>query len=903
MKPGFPNYDWQRKRGQVKSGTEQFHGNLFEFYRTSRFNARNFFLPQPGFVLAHNFGWTLGGPVVIPKLFKGNKKLFFFAGQDYRRRINPKMSRATAPTHAERAGIITTTKTLRYPSNFPVVALRGEPITDPSRATPGNSIGRNILPLQYMTANGKAMMSVFDAMEPLAVQYTDVSNPQNMIFNTPMRDTRREDVIRLDFVPTEKHQIFLRYVHDKGMNDDPVAQGDLPTVAGGWKTNTTSVLLSHTFIPTLNIVNEIGIQSAYAGRGQVFYGEYAFPKKYGLNIKELYGNEMNVYGLPFISIEGYTAIPGARANPTEGPQWDFSVRDNFSYVAGKHNIKAGGVAARFRRNARIQSDTTGSINFNTGTVYTTGSSLLDMLLGNYYSYTESNVDKFNFIRFTQIEGYVSDTWRATRRLTMDLGLRYDHIGPGYVRDNTMSTFVPGLYDPAKAQRVIATGPNAGTLEPGVGQPYNGIVVAGDNYPDARTAPKDPLAQSLFHGLPRGLYPSQNKVGPRFGFAYDTSGRGAFVLRGAIGMGYHRLSDSQLQDLGKNPPFVNTVSLYDGNIENLASGRAGANYPVTMTGYRPNMQAQGGYNWNFGFQVPVPFQTLLDINYVSTQGRHLMRRVDINQLTPAERMASLNVNQNSVRRYQGYTSIQIWETSGSSSYNALQVNASRRYAKNLTYSLSYTWGKAITDSWDINAQPEDNSNYRNERGIATYNRDHVFNANFLYEFPFFPAQNGIVGKVLGGWRLSGIIAAETGRYANFSATTLAGNRRPDRVGDITYLDPRVLRTLTGGNGQPVTGYFFFDPTPGKTVVAPPEDRYGNCAPYLLRTPGYWNVDGALMKETSIYERFRLQLRLEAFNALNHANFTGGGSRLGQSNFGVITGAEFAREVQLGAKLIF
>jgi len=886
----------------TKSGTDEFHGSLFEFFRTGRYNARNFFLPAPAFALAHDFGWTLGGPVPFPKL-PGEKKLFFFAGQNYQRRTTPKVRIATMPTHAERAGIITTSQTLRYPANFPVVSLRGQPIEDPSRATPGNSTGRNILPLQYMTANGKAMMSVYDAVEPMASVYIDQSVPSNTTFNNPVSTALREDIIRIDYHHSQKHSLYLRYVLDSGSTVDATANGDLPTVGGDSRQDNPNMQLAHTFVPSPRQVNEFAIQSFFNRRGQVFFGDLAFPKAVGLNLHELFGNDQQVYGFPAIAMKGYTQIPGSRAFPTGGRSWDFTVRDNWSYLVGQHNLKLGGFYVRFRRNARIQSDLTGYINFNpAGNVNTTGSAVLDMLIGNYQEYRETNVDKWSNARFGQFEAYAADTWKVTRKLTLDLGLRFYRITPTFASDNTISTFDPGRFDFANAQRTIATGASAGQLMPGVGKPYNGIVVAGSNFPNAGTAPTDPQAKSLFGGLPRGLYDNQNKFGPRLGFAYDLTGRGIFAIRGAAGIAYERFTESMIQDEGKNPPFVKTVSLFDGNLEDLGSGRS-ADFPISVSGLRPNMQAQSVYNWNFGFQWKAPTDSLLDVNYVSTQGRHLMRRININQLTPAVRVANLTVNQNSVRPYQGYTDILLWETSASSSYHALQVSATRRYAKDLTYSLAYTWSKALTDAWDINSQPEDNNNYRNERSYANYNRTHVFNYSFIYQFPFFTAQRGILGRLLGGWSLSGITSLETGRYFNVSISTLAGSRRPDRVGDFTYMDARTVRTFTGGNGKVVTGNFWFDPTPGKTFVKPPEDRYGNAAPFLLQIPGIHNTDLALMKNTRIHERLKLQLRLEAFNAFNQVNFNNLGAAADQSNFGIVSRSDPSREIQLGAKLIF
>lgn len=886
----------------TRSGTDQFHGGLFEFFRNDKLNARSFFAPQVEKLRLNQFGWNLGGPLKLPGLSKnGDKKLFFFVGQEYRRRIDGETRRATLPTHAEREGIISTANILRYPSNFPVESLRGQQIMDPSRGTPQNPMGLNILPRQYMTENGQAIMRIWNAMEQQTIAYSDQAVANNATYQLANRDIRREDIARVDFHLSPRNQFNFRMLYDTGSGFNPYEMGTIPTFQAARTNTNPNFQLAWTSVISSRTVNEAAVVSNYFDLYRAPSGDQRFPDTYGLTINELYGNETQTYGMPSIAIAGYTAISGAR-DERRSPVWDFSFRDNFSHVVGKHNLKTGILAIRNRKNEQVYF-TTGSVTFNpSGNAYTTGNGLLDTLIGNYRQYSETNREKWARIRMTQIEGYIADTWRVRKNLTLDLGLRYSFMPPPFLIDNTASTFIPGYYDPATAQLVIPSGSQAGQLQPGVGQPYNGIVVAGDSFNGSKDTPSDPAAQNLFRGLPRGFYGNQHKFSPRFGFAYDPFGKGTFSIRGGAAIYYDRMPNGAISESGGNPPFVNTVTLFDGKFDELASGR-NALFPVAVSGFRPDIQAPATYNWSFGFQKKLWFDSLLDVNYVSTQGRHLLRKPNINQVTPAVQYANSALNINSLRPYQGYTNIAIWETSASSSYHGLQIGLTRRYSSNLTYSVAYTWSKVLTDASDNSTGVENLENYRAERSHATFDRNHILVFSYIYNLPRLSNQNAVVRNVFGGWQWSGVTQFQSGGWLSASINTPTGDRRPDRVGDVSYFDPRQVQTLIGGNGQPVSGNFYFDPTPGRTFVAPDPTRFGNSAPNIIRGPGRHNWDMSVFKNFRPVESVNLQLRGEFFNVWNHTNFRNPNTSAASRDYGTISDAGPPRLIQVALKLTF
>jgi hypothetical protein len=888
----------------TRRGTSEYHGTLWEFFRNDKLNSRGFFSPVTEKLRLNNFGWNLGGPVHWPGKFNSDrKKLFVFGGQEYKRRVDAETRRVTFPTLAERSGIpnVSATTVLKYPANFPVVNLRGQQIADPSRGTAANPQGLNILPKQYITANGAAIMKIFDVMQQQALLYSDTATANNVTFQLDNRDVRREDLVRLDYIPSQRNEFAFRYLFDTGSNSVPYETGSIPTYRATRRNKARNLQFTWTTILGQGTVNELSAVSTYLFLERFPYDDVRFPKTYGLNIKELYGDDMNVYGIPPIAITGYTAISGARGN-SHSPLWDGSIRDNFSHLIGKHNLKTGGIFLHNRKNERVGGTLVGDLSFSvSGNTNSTGNALLDALLGNYRQYREGDNDKFSYTRYNQIEAYIADTWKARPNLTLDIGVRYTHLGAPFETGNTLGTFAPSAFDPSKMQRVVQTGSTAGELTPNVGVPFNGVVVGGDEFTESHRLPLDPRGNNLFKGLPRSLMNSQDKFSPRFGFSWDPLGKGDFVLRGGGAVYYDRLSLIAVT-AGGNPPFQNVITIFNGSVDNLTNGRQ-ASFPVAVTSIDPDAVFPTTYNWNLGVQKKLPFNAMLDVNYVSTQGRHLLRRPDINQVAPAVQSKNSSVNINALRPYQGFTNIRLYESSAASSYHGLQVGLTRRYSKDLTFSLAYTWSKVLTDASGQDDGVEDLLNYGAERSHASFDRNHILAMSYVYNLPFFRTQSGLIGKLLGGWQLSGIVQAQSGAWLTPSINTATGGRRPDLIGKVTYLDPRKAQTLTGGSNQPVTANFYFDPTPGKIFGVPAADRYGSSPPNVIKGPGRHNWDLSLFKNIKATEKVNVQFRAEAFNVWNHASFRSPNMNASSRDFGTISDAGHPRLIQFALKLTF
>jgi hypothetical protein len=268
-----------------------------------------------------------------------------------------------------------------------------------------------------------------------------------------------------------------------------------------------------------------------------------------------------------------------------------------------------------------------------------------------------------------------------------------------------------------------------------------------------------------------------------------------------------------------------------------------------------------------------------------------------------RSANLAPNINSLRPYQGYTTIRLYESGAASSYHGLQMGWSRRYSENLTFSVAYTWSKVLTDASGDGSEPENTFDYRRERARASFDRNHVLVLTYIYNLPLFRKRTDLAGRVLGGWQLSGLTQVQSGPWLTPTINTPTGARRPDTVGAPTSLDPRNFQTRTGGNGQPVAGNFFFNPTPGLSFVAPAADRFGNTGPSVLLGPGRHNWDLSIFKTFAATERWRLQFRAEAFNVFNYAQFRAPNTNASDRAYGTVSATGPPRLMQFGLKLLF
>jgi len=861
----------------TKSGTREFHGTLFEFVRNDRLDARSFFARGIDPLRFNDFGWTLGGPVFIPRRWNADKnKLFFFAGQEWKYAHQGQTQLGTVPTAGERTGDF---RTSSLPA--PVDPLNGQPF--PNRTVPASRFSKNgpLLLKPYPLPNFGGPGGNYSA--------TGVN-----------RNDTREDLVKVDYILSSNTQLSYRWTHDTWYIWNAWQGSSLGIVPGARPRPgyTTMFSLNHTFSPTM--LNYFSFSLTH-NRIQASPDLRLLKRDVlGLTYPEIWPINMSGTG-PNLSLSGFTSYTSNdrihNANTT------FQVRDDFTKVVGPHTLKFGVQITRSRKNENRQPADQGAVTFNTSAKNTTRNAVADVLLGNFQNYSEAYSDSDWWSRFSQYEVYAQDSWRVSRKLTLELGLRYNIIGPVYSALGNYSTFLPSSFKPAQAPGV---NPSDGSLLPG-GDPYNGIAIFGAGFPAAAKgripAADDPSAQRLFIGLPRAGFPIKyNAFGPRIGFAVDPSGRGVTAIRGGFGIFYDQYRTGFPSALSGNPPFSSTANIFDGNIDNPGGGTA-RNFPSNLTAVPTDMPTLNVMSFNLGVQQQLPGGMIVDASYVGTLGRNVYRTLNINQLRAGTRLnpPNSNINVNALNPYLGYGTISMLDNGDSSNYNSLQVSANRRLQRGISFGVSYTFSKTIDTT---SGAPQDSYNARADYGLSAAHRAQVLNFNYVYDIPLFrKAGNRAVRVALGGWELAGVTSYQSGAPNNVTVPF-----------DVARIGASSSRASVAGNpnlsgDQRTLGRWFNTEAflPQERMI---QGRFGDAGRNILIGPGFGQWDISLLKNFQVREKARLQFRAESFNTVNHPSFTGINATVRfdsagkpTQNYGAVTGAGPGRVLAFGLKLIF
>jgi hypothetical protein len=864
----------------TKSGVNEVHGGLFAFDRNAVFNARNFFVAKRDQLKRNQFGGTFGGPVTIPKLYEGKNKTFFFVGyQGTRIRNSGGGLSAYFPTADNLAG------------NFSNVSTQ---IYDP--ATCGTA---NKLSTCSPFAGNQIPVSRFDAAAVSLTKYLPVGVGSGQIFySLPVANTFDETIVRIDQNLGQNDRLTARYFYDRYDNSpflnlkNYVANSPFAVIVSH------NIMLNetHTFGPGL--VNDFHISAARetSNRG---------PAEGSINAADL---GVNMYVPPgdkileSVGVTGYFTV--SQTDPAAFIRNQYNLSDMVAWVHGSHSVSFGVDVNRAWVLLRNQFYQPGQFSF---TADATGNALASYMLGKIRTFRQGN-GEYKDNRTNSFGLFIQDDWHVTRRLMLNIGLRYDPFFPWKETKGRIELFKPDEY--AKGTKSIMF----------------------TNAPKGLLFPGDP-------GVPKyGIKSAMKNFAPRVGFAYDLKGDGKTSIRGGLGVFY----DSQQNGIYNNrfvdvSPFSTQMNFTDpaGPFSDPYRGTTNpfpAPYPPPkdIAFQVPNLAAtydpaNGSvyqtpvvYTWNLALERQLLSNWLLRVAYVGSHSSHLLETLELSPTV---------YGTGGTRYFPEYSQIAAASHDVNSSYHSLQVTAQKRMSSGLTMLINYTWMKSIdTLPFGQNNTTVVSSNlspipwympgrHQFDRGPSEFDHKQRLVTSFVWDMPKLAHAPLALRTVAGGWQFTGLLSAQTGgpvtvSYGKDASGTALGSDRAVQLSGNVY-----------GSGACGTKVNCVDYLNVAAFGAPAAGTFGNMGKGALRGPNMITYDGGLFKEFHLHgERVRLQFRAEFFNLLNRVNFYNPGGSVStssnvQSNsassaavlsnngFGSLTAAFDPRIGQLGLKIVF
>jgi len=908
----------------TRSGSNEFHGTVFEFLRNDKIQARTWQQHGDKDAFRRNqFGFTATGPIV-------KNKLFFMANYEgFRERVSG-FSQSTRPDAAMRAG--------DFSSAFLKINGDSEPgpifDQDTIRPDPTNPALLTADPFPNAQIPSSRISPTFIQL----TEFNEVPNvagavvgrdPFNYTRNTPRPLDWDQFTTRIDFTQSDSTQWFGRYSWG---SESLIEGGAIPIQDRTVATDVDQIMLSnvHTFSPTL--VNELRLGANIFDNARQTKLNGVRDVTGELGIPGMVSPIEAAWGSPNVGMAGANNFVSGWGETTSGPfvnkNRTYQVLDNVSWIRGAHTIKFGGEVADRRFNQIGNQFPRGNLAFNSRysghpeNPGNTGISYASGMLGWMSEATRSlGIANVQF-RQRSFALYVEDAWKVTPKLTVTVGLRYENTPPfkdRYRGVMSVKMFCPGVDDTGideNCQLPIQ-------VRPGDGDFHEGLQVhLGDNVPKATG---DDVLNG--HAL---VARDNNDFAPRVGVAYQLGEK--TTIRTGWGMYYSQDTGNPIFDMGRNFGFRDSATSSDKipttNLADPWANKAGG--PVECSNWDGTCVA-GLYTFAndtfrrtpyiqqflFNVQQQVTDSLMVEIGYSGNLGTKLQRMYGFN--TPTFRSDPTDTTSQNDRRPWGgsvYNRLQTIANVSTSNYNALALKGQQRLSNGLTYLLGYTWAKAIDRGSGIRTQsgdnlfPKDNYNLTQERGLSQFHTAHRFTASILYDLPL-RFDNNVLETVAGGWQVGSIVTFSTGTpREGGSCGDLASHRQGNR-GDGTGVSPFP--------SNPTADQFFTrDPIDdrgpaaitcnvpvniGGTTFNELSARQGNVARNHYISPGFAGWDFSLMKNFRFAERYNLQFRFESFNFTNHPQWNTPSTSMTSLNFGRITSARAMRTNQFALKFIF
>ena len=906
----------------TRTGTQQFHGAAYDYIRNDVFNAntwtRNHTAGQsdsPAPINYNQFGYNVSGPFYIPGKFNSDKsKVFWYWGEEWVRYRFTDIQTMRLPTMLMRQGNFSE---LLDPNNF----FYGKSVTikDPVTGVP---FPGNIIPKGQLSPNGLGILNVW----PFPNQATPLNGNQNWYLSANHPQHQRKDTLAADFNLTDNQRLAFRRMFYAFWEYQPLDGNSGETPKFFNRPNQTNSL-SHVWTVAANKVNEflatVSLDDVYI---PVDTPNYLDRTTRGLNYPYIFPNgKLIPTRIPTVTMTNISTLNGGPyPSHSSGPIYDVS--DSFTWIKGSHTLKFGALYEKSGENDNDEinvnacptctNNQNGQFSFTDtrSGAPTTGVALANAAMGLFDTYSELGQRAYTVFRGSMWEFFAQDGWKVSQKLHIDYGFRYSVIVPYRALWRNMAVFAPEFYDPNKAEKVD---PKTGTIVPGSGDRYNGMVIPGSGWPSSAQGrfpeASDPSLSYLFRGVNDHYSDIQwNDIQPRLGLAYQFTPK--TVFRAGAGRYFTRLGVSDSIFLGGNPPFQPTANVTFGNVDNPGGNSANL-LPLTATTQSKAFKNPEAWAWNGTVQRELPGNTLLSAAYVARRGLHMQREADINQPTIATVVANPGVNLDALRPYKGYNSIRETDNVASSMYNSLQISVNKRFSHDFLFGVAYTLSKMSDNGSaqrDIIPDTYDASNLWGTSGLDV---THVLTINYLYELPFFRKQNNLAAKVLGGWQISGITQFQTGTpcsvFANNDYAGVGQDGNWDSCGGAGQFwsingDPTVLNQFAAGGAKDPAQWFAITNPDGSPIFVKPANNTFVLQKNIrdrIHNPGFQNWNLGLYKKFAINERTGFQFRAEAFDAFNHPNWNGADFNPTSATFGKTTAKSNERNLQLSLRYYF
>jgi len=874
----------------LRSGTNRFHGSLFEYLRNEVFDARGFFDVETPKLRRNQFGATVSGPLVLPRLYHGRNRTFFLFSWEGYRQVLGQTRLGRTPTAEEHAGDFSSAVDVRGNR----ILVRDPLLTGNCNATDGRAcFPDNTIPAVR-----------FDPIALKLLAYYPLPNRagfrNNYRTSATDHDVFDSFLGKVDHRFSEKHNVSFRYQKRFARNSQPFAGSDLGTFGTKQKDGRSLLGLDYTHMFSPSFLLEL--RSGYSRNATLERSIWQ-----GRNVAAELGIEgtttdPELLGFPRFTVLNYFPLGDPVGQPLDYHVTDIQGSAKFTWVQSKHVLKWGFDISRVRFNQPFNNNVRGTFAFQDRW---TNHAVADFLLGMMQSASRRVGTTRTYVRQTSYGAFFNDDFKASRSLTLNLGLRYEVDLPPVDRFDRMANFIPGI-----GKIIIASDRNIPNLA--------------ELLAEANLADRVGLARD--YDFPRSLvFADYTNLAPRAGFAWRPFATQKTVLRGGYGIFYsgHLL----------NPVRASLTEVYPFAISQTFSRQAGRPNLVTLSNPFPDVrETLTGITNSSGYELHPPAGYLqsynltverdlgsgmaVEVAYVGSKGTHLGRRYDVNQ--PIRSRQLFDAGAGFPRPITGLNTINYYSFGSNSIFTAGQISFRKRGRGGLFYRVNYTYSKSLDNASQISGVADGGfdgaqnaRDLKSERARSDWDRGHVVTGAFSWQLPvgrgkaFLGGARGLTNYVLAGWQLSGTLSLYTG--APFTVLTssvdpnLGESQRPNRI------STGFQRDVSGASQRGVDYPWFrledFERVP-RCETAPVRQcgvsehgfeafRFGNSGRNILDGPGLAVVNLSLMKNFRMKERRNLQFRWESFNAINRANFM-----LPNRTFDAITGGTITRAVESG-----